>query len=478
MSTLLTGSPGSEMGQAMIEIYNPASGEVLAEVPESTHEKFEATVAAARRGARSWAATPAHERVARLRRFAALLEENAERIARMVTQENGKVLAQSRAEVAGSARLFRGYAEEALRLYGMTVPGDSQPGLEADLIMVHHEPYGVLGAIIPFNFPVDLFSHKVAPALATGNAVIVKPAENAPLAVMETTRLLLEAGVPPDVMQVITGSGSGVGSWLAESADIDLVSFTGSTDVGIQVARAAARNLNPTFLELGGNDPMLVFPDADLDAVVEHAVQSRTVCNGQTCCATKRLIAHRDVVADLTDALSARMSSMTVGDPSENDIELGPLIDATAAARAAQHVQTALSQGATLVAGDGLSHGTYFMPVLLAGVSRDADIASHTEVFAPVLPVIAFDTADEAVSIANQSRYGLNASVFTGDVGRGLRIARDLESGTVVINGGTFYRPDAAPFGGFKHSGLGREGLTTSLREFTQPKTVSVRSLF
>jgi succinate-semialdehyde dehydrogenase/glutarate-semialdehyde dehydrogenase len=478
MTALLNNHTGPSTTDVMLEVLNPASGEVIAEVPEFTRDQFDVTLAASRRGARAWAATPAHERVAVLRRFAAKLEEDADRIARIVTRENGKVLAQARTEVEGSARIFRGYAEEALRQYGTVIPGDSQPGLESDLIMVHHEPYGVLGAILPFNFPVDLFSHKVAPALATGNAVIVKPAENAPLAVIETARLLHEAGVPPEALQIVTGSGSSVGSWLAESPDIDIVSFTGSTDVGIRVAQSAARNLNPTFLELGGNDPMLVLPDADLDEVVAHVMQSRMPCNGQTCCATKRLLVHRDVAADLTNMLAARFAAMVMGDPATDGTELGPLIDERAANQAAAHVATAIRQGARLVSGDGQAQGNWFAPVLLGGVTRDADIARDTEVFAPVLPIIEFSNHDEAVSIANQSRYGLNASVFTRDIGLGLQIARRLESGTIAINGGTFYRPDAAPFGGFKHSGLGREGLATTLREFTQPKTVSIRSLF
>jgi acyl-CoA reductase-like NAD-dependent aldehyde dehydrogenase len=344
--------------------------------------------------------------------------------------------------------------------------------------MVNREPFGVLGAIVPFNFPLDLFTHKVAPALATGNAVIVKPAEVAPLAVLEATRLLLEAGVPGTVMQTITGTGRRVGSWLAGSADIDLVSFTGSTDVGTEIAVSAARNLNPTFLELGGNDPLIVFPDADIDSAITHAVQSRTLCNGQTCSATKRLIVHRDVVGDLVSALVDRLGAMQIGNPMDAATQIGPLINEAAAERAAKHVTTALEQGADLSLGDGTASAAFFAPVVLTGVDRNADIARDTEVFAPTLPVIEFSGDDDAVAVANQSRYGLNASVFTADLGRGLRVARSLKSGTVIINGGTAYRPDAIPFGGYKSSGLGREGFMTTLQEFTQPKTISIRSLY
>lgn len=478
MYMLIDGREVNSSDNGLLEVRNPATGEVIDTVPEATRADFDRAIAASREGARVWAATPVHERISVLRRFVALLEENAERIAAILTVENGKPLRQAHDEVAGCARLFRGYSEEALRLYGVTVPGDTQPGLERDLIMVQREPFGVLGAIVPFNFPLDLFTHKVAPALATGNAVVVKPAEDAPLAVLETTRLLLEAGVPGNVMQAVTGSGRNAGRWLAASEHIDLVSFTGSTEAGIEVAQSAARNLNPAFLELGGNDPLIIFPDADLDSAVSNAIQSRTLCNGQVCSATKRLIVHRDVAGELVGSLVERLGSMKVGDPTDPATEIGPLISPAAAERAAGHVATALGQGAKLALGDGTASAAYFAPVVLVDVDRRADIARDTEVFAPTLPVIEFTDEQDAVSIANQSRYGLNAGVFTADLARGLRVARSLEAGTVVVNGGTAYRPDAIPFGGYKSSGIGREGIMTTLHEFTQPKTISVRSVF
>ena len=478
MHMLIDGHRIDSSGDGLIEVVNPATGDVLDTIPETTQEQFEQALAAGRRGARVWARTPVHERVAVLRRFTLLLEEQAERIAVLLTAENGKVLQQARDEVAGSIRLFRGYAEEAMRLYGITIPGDAQPGLEDDLIMVHREPYGVLGAIVPFNFPLDLFTHKVAPALASGNAVIVKPSEEAPLAVLAVVELLLEAGVPASAMQAVTGSGHRVGAWLAGSDQIDIVSFTGSTEVGVQIARSAARHLTPTFLELGGNDPLIVFPDADLEAAVAHAVQSRTLCSGQICCSTKRLLVHRDVAAEVTDALVVALGAMTVGDPMDPATHIGPLVSEVAAERAAKQVATALEQGAELALGDGAASGAYFAPVVMTRVDRAADVASDTEIFAPTLPIIEFADEAEALSIANQSRYGLNASVFTSDLGRGLRLARELEAGMVIVNGGTAYRPDAVPFGGYKASGLGREGFTTTLQEFTQPKTVSLRSVY
>lgn len=478
MHMLIDGVAVEASGDGVLQVTNPATGGVIDTVPEASREQFDLAIAAARGGAVAWACVPVHERVSVLRRFAGLLDEHAERIATLLTTENGKPLGQARAEVAGSVRMFRSYAEEALRLYGTVIPGGVQEGFERDLITIHREPFGVLGAILPFNFPVDLFTHKVAPALATGNAVVVKPAENAPLAVLEVVRLLHDAGVPGNVLQVVTGSGRTVGSWLANSVGIDLVSFTGSTDVGIAVAQAAARRLTPTFLELGGNDPLIVFPDADLDATVADAIDSRLLCNGQCCCATKRLIVHRDIAGDLVDVLGAKLAALRVGDPRDSSTDVGPLIDERAADRAAEHVAVAVSQGARLAVGDGTANRAYFAPTLLVDVDRKADMAGNTEVFAPTLPVIEFGELDEAVSIANQTHYGLNAAVFTADLGLGLRVAKRLESGTVVVNGGTTYRPDAIPFGGYKLSGLGREGVTVTLQEFTQPKTISLRSVF
>lgn len=437
----------------------------------------EGALDAAHKGLPRWAATPAHERVAILRRFGDQLAVRREELATLLCRENGKPIGQAVNEINGAARLFRAYAEEALRLYGLAVMGDVQPGMERDLMLTRHEPLGVIGAILPFNFPANLFSHKVAPALATGNVVVLKPAEEAPLTVLRLAELLYEAGLPPFALQIVTGRGARVGAYLAASPRIQAISFTGSTEVGVAVAQGATRHLSRVFLELGGNDPMVVFADADLDLVVEQALSSRLVANGQCCCATKRIVAHRSVAGAIAEALAGRLAQVRVGDPFDPAVAVGPLITAKAARRAADQVRLSCEQGGTLRFGKAEADRAFLPPVVLSDVPPSADVARDLEIFAPVLPIIAFDTDPEAIRIANDTRYGLNASVFTRSMGKAVDTANRIQAGIVVINGGSLYRPDFAPFGGVKMSGLGREGTTVSLREFTHAKTIAFRNI-
>lgn len=477
MEMLIAGNRIAANGREYFDVLNPATGAVIDRVPEATREDVESALDIAQTGARIWSATPVHQRVAILRRFTDLLGEHHAEMARLLSMENGKPLQQAADEVDTGIRLFRSYSEAAMQLYGLAIPGDVQAGLERDVLFTRREPYGVLGAVLPFNFPVDIFSHKVAPALATGNAVVLKPAEETPLTALRMAGLLHEAGVPREVMQVLTGQGPTAGQWLISSPRIQLVSFTGSTEVGIQIAQTAAKHLTRVFLELGGNDPMVVFADADLEEVARHAVDGRLVANGQCCCADKRIIAHRSIARDLADLLIARFQEVTMGDPLDPNVDLGPLISEDAARRAAEQVRLSCNQGATQAFGDAQPHGAFFGPVVLTDVPPSTNVARDMEVFAPVLPVIPFDRDEEAIEIANNSPYGLNASVFTRDMGRALTAAYGIQAGLVTVNGTGLYRPDAAPFGGYKMSGLGREGTTITLEEFTQLKTIALRNV-
>lgn len=470
-------SVSSSLKDAGIDVLNPTNGEVIDQVSESTQEQVEHALDVAQRGFRLWSATPAHERVAILHRFGSLMQEHRSELMDLLSRENGKPLEQSGWEIDGAIRLFHSYSEEALRLYGLSIPGDAQPGTERDVVFTRREPYGVMGAILPFNFPIDIFSHKVAPALATGNAVVLKPAEEAPLTVLRVAALLHEAGVPTEAMQVITGYGPTAGRWLVTSDKIQLVSFTGSTEVGVEIAQGAAKHLTRVFLELGGNDPMLVFADADIEEAVEQAVFGRLLANGQCCCADKRFIVHRSRAGDFVDALVTSLKEIKVGDPLDPDVGLGPLISERAAYRAAQQVKVSCEQGASLHFGDGIPDKAFFGPTVLLDVPPDADVARDTEIFAPVLPIITFEEDQEAVEIANSSRYGLNASIFTRDMSKAMTTAYAMQAGLVSINGSGLYRPDAVPFGGYKMSGVGREGTTATLEEFTQLKTVALRNV-
>ncbi|UOF92959.1 aldehyde dehydrogenase family protein [Fodinisporobacter ferrooxydans] len=459
-----------------IPVYNPASMEVIDSVPLASAEDVEEALDHAQKGKVVWAKTPIHKRSEILIRFSELLQVHRAELADTLCREVGKTLEQAGLEIDTGTRLFRGFAEKVKSLYGQTVPLDSQAGLERDVLLTRHEPIGVLAGILPFNFPIDLFSHKVAPALAAGNAVIIKPALEAPLTVIKVTELLHEAGVPGNVMQVITGDGQLVGDILAGSPKVDLISFTGSTNTGIKVAQNGAKHLSRVFLELGGNDPLIVFDDADLDEAVQHAVVGRTWANGQCCCANKRLIVQQSVMDEFTHKLLKAIAEYTVGNPLDQTTKVGPLITEKAANTVKQQVEQTVQAGAQVLYGGERFGQCFYSPTVLGNVTPDMEVARDMEIFGPVFPLISFTTDEEAIQIANNSIYGLNGSVFTKNINRAINASFGIQSGVISVNGSGLYRPDAAQFGGYKMSGLGREGLTITLEEMTQVKTVVLRN--
>lgn len=459
-----------------IEILNPSTGAVIDSVEDVGATGVDDAVRRARAAFPAWAATPAHERHAILKRAAAALLEHRDELATLLTAENGKPYTQAYGEVGDAARLVEKYGQEGIRLYGETIPGDAQPGTEGDLIITRRESRGVLGAVIPFNSPMDIFAHKVGPALASGNCAVIKPPEVDPLTVMRATALFHEAGVPPDVLVLVNGRGATTGAALAAHPGIDVVSLTGSTAAGLSVAHAAISRLAPVMLELGGNDPLIVCEDADLDATLDEVMFGRTLVNGQVCCANKRLLVQRPLVAEFLDKLLARASALSVGDPSaDRDVELGPLITEAAADRVVDQVRTAIGEGAKLLYGEPTRDGGFVGPIVLDGVKHGMSVAGEAEVFGPLFPVVAFDEYDEALRIANDSPFGLNASVFTRDIDRAIFFAHHLQAGTISINASGLYRPDAIDYGGYKMSGYGREGMRASFHELTQVKTIALR---
>ena len=453
-----------------IQVLNSATLEPLDTVPAATPEDVNRAIEVAQAGKRRWAATPQLERSRILQKCADAISSHLEELAQLLSTDMGKIIREATPEIAVSAQIFQGFAEMANHLYGHTM-SDYQKGADKDIIFTRREPLGVVACVSPFNYPVELCSQKVAAALAAGNAVIIKPATDNPLAILRIVELCLEAGMPGDVLQVVTGSGSVIGDILTKSPGVQALSLTGSTEVGIHVAKTAADTLKRVFLELGGNDPFIVFDDADMELAVEEAVRGRVQNAGQTCCAPKRFIVQNSVKKEFVERAQERIARVKWGSPLDWDTDFGSLISARAAAEVARQVEYALEQGARLVCGGKLRSETYYEPTLLDDVTPDMDIAKDLEVFGPVIPVIGFDTDDEAIAIANATCYGLQGGVMTTNMKRALKTAAALECGGVCINASGNFRNCDQPFGGWKMSGLGREGISVTLEEMSQEKS-------
>ena len=460
---------------AWMEVHNPATGEVIDSVPKGTLDDARRVVEAAQRGKRAMGRLPAHERAAILFRIADALEANLESLAALLAQENGKPIRQTRDEVRVTARIFRGFGEEAKRVFGRVTPLDAVPGQEHHLALTIRQPLGVVAAIIPFNYPVELYAHKAAPALAAGNAVIVKPPPECPLTLLKIAALIEAAGAPPAAPQVITGPGALIGEFLASSPDIDLITFTGSTATGRRISELAAQTLKQVHLELGGNDALIVCADADLEKAADAIVLGRLARgNGQICCAVKRIFVETPAYAPLAEILTHKTGALKVGNPLEEDTDVGPLITARAAERVEAAIKDAVSVGAALRAG-GRRNGNFVEPTLLTDVPEAARLLSE-EVFGPVAPLVAVKTFDEAVELTNRSVYGLQAAVFTHDIARAFDIAYRLHVGGVIVNWSSALRVETLPFGGVKFSGHGREGVHDTLEAMTYQKTIIVHN--
>jgi succinate-semialdehyde dehydrogenase/glutarate-semialdehyde dehydrogenase len=427
-------------------------------------------------GKKEWAKVPQYKRSAMLVKAADLIEAKVNEIGRLLATEMGKVITQTTGEVSVVPQIIRGYAEVANHLYS-DVMSHSQVGSETDIIFTRREPIGVIGAITPFNYPVELCYHKVAAAIASGNVIIVKPADSNPLSIIKMAESFMEAGFPAYVLQVVTGPGSVLGQVLAESPKVNGISFTGSTEVGLKLAKTASGTLKRVGLELGGNDPFIVFEDASLELAVREAVDGRIKNAGQTCCAPKRFIVHSSVIEEFTAKAIEGMKNVKAGCPLDPATEMGSLISPKAAEETEKQVEHTVKQGAKLVLGGKRYDETYFEPTVLTGVTKDMDIARDMEVFGPVMPIIKFDSFDEAIEIANNSMYGLNAGVITKDSRKAIKTASLLENGVVVINGSGNYRNIDQPHGGVKMSGVGKEGLCCTIQDMTDVKSYVLKNI-
>lgn len=475
MKMIINGEKVSSSDKKEIQVLNPATQEVVDSVPSATKEDIEKVIQVAQSGKKTWAQTPLYERSVILKKYVKLLGEHKAELSKLECSETGKIIRECEGEVGTAAKLFTGFIERANHICGDVMP-DCQSECGKDLIFTRREPLGVIACIVPFNYPVELFSHKVAPALVMGNAVIVKPATDNPLTVMRLVELLLEAGVPKDALQVVTGRGSVVGNYLVESHGIDAVSLTGSTDVGIEVATKSANYLHNVFLELGGNDAMIVMEDADIDFAVEETMLGRISNTGQTCCATKRILINNKIKEEFVKKLIKRLEKINRGNPADYSTDIGCLISEKAAANIEKQVKLTIAQGAKCVYG-GTRNKAFFEPTVLVDVTTDMDIAKDMEIFGPVIPVIGFNTEEEAIEIANAPIYGLHCGIVTKNVKQAINMASKIEAGNVVINGTGNYRHMDMAFGGTKMTGIGREGVQYTLEEMSKVKSYVLKNI-
>ncbi|MCL6691195.1 NAD-dependent succinate-semialdehyde dehydrogenase [Pseudomonas sp. R3.Fl] len=447
-------------------VRNPATGEVVAEVPRGGAEETNAAIAAAERALPAWRGLLAKERAARLRRWAELMLASQDELARLLSREQGKPLAEAKGEVAYAASFLEWFAEEAKRVYGDVIPS---PKADARIV-VTKQPIGVVAAITPWNFPLAMVTRKVGPALAAGCTLILKPSEETPLSAFALAVLAEQAGIPAGVFNIVSGDAPAIGGALQASGVVRKLSFTGSTRTGKLLMRQAADTLKKVSLELGGNAPFIVFADADLDAAVRGAMASKFRNTGQTCVCVNRFYVQDEVYEAFTAKLAEAVRALRVGNALEGDTEQGPLINEAALAKVEQHVGDALEKGARLLCG-GQRHalgGTFYEPTVLAEANAGMLIAGE-ETFGPVAACFRFRDEAEALRLANDTPYGLSAYFYSRDIGRVWRMAEGLEAGMVGINEGII-STEVAPFGGIKESGLGREGSKYGLDDYLEIK--------
>jgi succinate-semialdehyde dehydrogenase/glutarate-semialdehyde dehydrogenase len=476
MKMIIDGQAVDASGGGTIPVTNPATSQVIDTVPSATEADVKLAVEKAKQGQKIWAKVPIHEKGDILLKFVALVEENKEKLARTLAQETGKPITEARGEIANIPISFKGFIEKAKHLYGEVIPNGQEKNQEHHVLLTVREPIGVVACIIPFNFPCDLFDQKVAPTLLAGNAAIVKPSTDNPLTLCMLTDLMVKAGVTNGAIQILTGRGSQVGNWLCQNPDVHAITFTGSTEVGIETYKNAANHLAHVALELGGNDAFIVCKDGDVDLAVEETIWGRMYNTGQVCCASKRFLIHNSLKDAYAQKLVERIKKIKLGDPADDTTQLGCLISEKAAIEVERQVDLTVSQGGKIILG-GKRNGAFYEPTVITGVPKAADVAIDMEIFGPVVPIVGFDTLEEAVEIANASKFGLCGCIFTACMKTAWKTAAQLECGGVIINGASFFRSFEMPFGGYKYSGIGTEGISSTFDEVTLTKTIVLKNI-
>jgi acyl-CoA reductase-like NAD-dependent aldehyde dehydrogenase len=458
-------------GGELLEVRNKYTQEIFAVIPTARQAEVEAAIAAAERAAPVMARMPAHQRSGVLSRAAALLQERKEDMARTIAIEAGKALKFARIEVERGISTFTIAAEEARRVHGETIPLDGVPAGEGYFGFWTRRPVGVIAAISPFNFPLNLVAHKVAPAIAAGNTVVLKPASTTPVTAIKLCEILSEAGLPAGAINLVVGPGSTVGEWLVSDPRVAKVTFTGSPAVGRRITAVAG--IKKVTLELGNTSPVIIAPDADLDLVAKRCAVGAYYNSGQVCISVQRIYSQDGIFEPFTEKFVAASQAMVVGDPLDERVDVGPMIDLGEVDRIESWVEEAQMGGAKVLTG-GKRDGAVYWPTVLSEVRPEMKVVSQ-EAFAPVASVIPYDDFAEALSQADATEYGLQASIFTRDINRVFQAIQRLNFGGVIINDTPAFRADHMPYGGNRQSGLGREGVRFAIEEMTNIQMVAIR---
>jgi len=450
------------------EVTNKYNGELLGRVPTCDKEIFEMAVRAAQDGLETLSSTPSYERARILSKTSQLIESVREDLAELIAQEAGKPIKQALVEVERAVQTFQFASEEAKNIHGETVPMDAALGSEGKVGFYLRFPAGIVGAITPFNFPLNLAAHKVAPAIAAGCSVILKPSSLTPLIAIKLGEIMQEAGLPAGGLNIVFGSGDTVGSWIVTDPRIALISFTGSPPVGKKIKESSG--LKKVVLELGSNSAVIVDNSADLESAVGLCVKGGFNFAGQSCISVQRIYVHKQIFDKFTESFLSEVKKLNVGNPSNKDTDVGPMITETEARRIETWVREAVSQGAKILIG-GKRQSQFFQPAVLTDVKADMKVVAN-EVFAPLVSLIPFADFEEALNLVNDSVYGLQAGIFTRDIQKAFAAVKKLKVGGVMINDVSTYRADHMPYGGVKESGLGREGVKYAVEEMTDIKMV------
>jgi acyl-CoA reductase-like NAD-dependent aldehyde dehydrogenase len=454
-----------------LEVRNKYNGEIVGVLPTASRSDLDTALDAAQRAEEVMAEMPAYKRAEILLKTAALLKERSEDLAKTIAAEAGKALKFARAEVDRAASTFTIAAEEAKRLHGETIPLDAVPAGEGYFGFWTRRPVGVIAAISPFNFPLNLVAHKVAPALAAGNTLVLKPATSTPLAAVKLCQILMEAGLPAGAINLAVGSGGSVGEWLITDPRVDKITFTGSPEIGRHILSVAG--IKKVTLELGNTSPVVIAPDADLDFVARRCAVGAFYNSGQVCISVQRIYSQKQVYEPFAEKFVKATEAMVVGDPLDERVDVGPMIDSKEVDRIEGWVQEAQTSGAQVLTG-GKRDGSVYYPTVLTGVQDDMKVVRE-EVFAPVASVISSDDFESALQQANDTKFGLQVGVFTNDVNRVLKAVKRLNFGGVIVNDTPNFRADHMPYGGNRQSGLGREGVRFAMEDMTNIQLVAIR---